>query len=86
MIRNKLLKNAWRKTGYDWFEGVVEDKKAWTAMATRTMTTRHTMTAMMMMTMRHMTMVMTMRNGKTGKRMGHKKVNMNIFAATRTTM
>ncbi len=30
--------------------------------------------------------VTTMRNGKTGKRMGHKKVNMNIFAAAKTTM
>ncbi len=26
MMGNKLLKNAWRKTGYDWFEGVVEDE------------------------------------------------------------
>jgi hypothetical protein len=22
---SKILKNAWRKTGYDWFEGVVDD-------------------------------------------------------------
>jgi hypothetical protein len=26
MIGNKLLKNAWQKTGYDWFEGVVEEE------------------------------------------------------------
>ncbi len=28
MIRNELLKNAWRKTGYDWFKGVVEEEGA----------------------------------------------------------
>jgi hypothetical protein len=26
MIGNILLKNAWQKTGYDWFEGVVEEE------------------------------------------------------------
>jgi hypothetical protein len=26
MIRNKLCKNAWPKTGYNWFEGVVEEE------------------------------------------------------------
>ncbi len=26
MIGNEFLKNAWRKMGYDWFEGVVEEE------------------------------------------------------------
>jgi hypothetical protein len=27
MVGNKILENAWRKTGFDWFEGVGDDIK-----------------------------------------------------------
>jgi hypothetical protein len=92
MMGKKFLKNEcdrrWDMTG----SRVWLRRKVWMVMATRTMMamrtmmTRHMMTAMMTMTTRHMTTVRTMRNGKTGNRMGHKTVNVNILAATKTMM